>query len=79
MTERLNYVIRKENLHLDSNTVQSLCQKSECDIRSCLSTLQFLKMKRYTSKDAIFAQIGNKDKSKSIFAVWGDIFTLPLE
>lgn len=79
LVERLNYVTEKEKLHLDTNTIQSLCQKSECDIRSCLSTLQFLKLKRYTSKDAIFAQVGIKDKSKGIFTVWGDIFTLPPE
>ncbi len=77
--ERLNDVSNRENLHLDSSTIQTLCQKSECDIRSCLSTLQFLKMRRYTSKDAIFAQVGIKDKSKGIFAVWGDIFSLPPE
>ncbi|CAL8094492.1 unnamed protein product [Orchesella dallaii] len=79
LIDRLNEVSDREKLFLDSKTLQNLCHKSECDIRSCLSTLQFLKRKRCSPQDALFAQVGMKDKSKGIFAVWNDIFTLPEE
>ncbi|ODN05414.1 Chromosome transmission fidelity protein 18 [Orchesella cincta] len=79
LIDRLNEVSDREKLFLDSKTLQNLCHKSECDIRSCLSTLQFLKRKRCSPQDALFAQVGMKDKSKGIFAVWNDIFNLPEE
>jgi len=77
LAERLQHISIKENLDLDNGTIASLVDKSESDIRSCLSTLQFLKKKKCTSKDELFTQIGMKDKSKGIFAVWQDIFTVP--
>jgi hypothetical protein len=38
--------------------------------------MQFLKKKNCTPKDALFSQIGMKDKSKGVFAVWSDIFSI---
>ncbi len=77
LAERLREISSREHLHLDNGTIQSLCEKSECDIRSCLSTLQFLKKKKCTPKDALFSLVGMKDKSKGLFPVWSDIFTVP--
>ena len=62
---------------LDNNSLHTLAQKTECDIRSCLSTMQFLKRKNARSKSDYLAQLGKNDKTKSIFSVWEDIFFVP--
>ncbi|CAL1280858.1 unnamed protein product [Larinioides sclopetarius] len=53
-----------------------LCEKTCNDIRSCLSTLQFLHRckKELKISDLEGLQIGQKDMQKSLFAVWQDVF-----
>lgn len=77
LVERIQEISFRENLNLDNTTMHALAEKSECDIRSCLSSMQFLKRRKTTSKDALLAQLGGKDKNKGIFSVWTDIFTMP--
>ena len=57
----------------------ALCEKSQNDIRSCLSTLQFFKSRglKLTSYDVHKTFVGNKDTQKSHFTVWQDIFQIP--
>nr|XP_053632708.1 chromosome transmission fidelity protein 18 homolog isoform X2 [Cherax quadricarinatus] len=57
----------------------ALCDKTENDIRSCLSVLQFV---RSTKKDLRLNDIdstavGQKDYQRSLFNVWRDIFSIP--
>lgn len=77
LAERLEEICSRESLGLDTTTILSLCDKSDCDIRSCLSTLQFLKTKKVSPKDALYSLVGMKDKTKGLFPVWSDIFTIP--
>ncbi|CAG7731465.1 unnamed protein product [Allacma fusca] len=80
LVERLKEVSLREDLSMDSVTLHKLAEKTDCDIRSCLSSMQFLKS--YNSSGGIsndiFNQIAKKDKNKGIFAVWDEIFKLPL-
>jgi hypothetical protein len=75
--ERIEGISLKEGLKLDSGSLHKLAEKTECDIRSCLSTMQFLKGKSGTARSDFLSHLGNKDKSKGIFTVWEDIFFLP--
>jgi len=77
LIDRINEISLNEKLDLDSYTTRMICEKSECDIRSCLSTLQFMKKRKCRPNDAMFAQIGVKDSKKGIFTVWGEIFLIP--
>ncbi|CAL5413737.1 unnamed protein product [Camellia sinensis] len=49
---------------------------TECDIRSCLNTLQFLHKKKETLNmlEISSQMVGRKDTSKSVFDVWKEIF-----
>ena len=52
-----------------------LCEQTECDVRSCLNTLQFLARKGRPIKVADLAglSIGQKDISKGAFTIWQDL------
>ncbi len=54
----------------------TLCELTECDIRACLNTLQFLSTKAtYITSDLLSGiNIGHKDIGKNLFDVWNDIF-----
>ena len=71
----------KEDLTLDAVTLHRLAEKTDCDIRSCLSSMQFLKNYKGSASGSdsqdIFNQLARKDKNKGIFAVWNEIFNLP--
>ena len=71
----------KEDLSLDTVILHKLAEKTDCDIRSCLSSMQFMKSYKGRNADTesqdLFQQIAKKDKNKGIFAVWNDIFNLP--
>ncbi|RXG60585.1 hypothetical protein Avbf_17693, partial [Armadillidium vulgare] len=63
----------------DLSVLLALCSKTENDIRSCLSVLQFV---RITTKELKFmdlngVSVGQKDYQRSLFSVWHSIFTLP--
>lgn len=52
-----------------------LCEQTECDVRSCLNTLQFLARKGRPIKvaDLNGLSIGQKDISKGAFSIWQDL------
>lgn len=57
---------------MDRLALQILANKSECDIRASLNTLQFLASKDLpiSSKEVDKAAVGCKDFRKSVFDIW---------
>lgn len=55
-----------------------LCEQTECDVRSCLNTLQFLARKGRPIKVADLAglSIGQKDINKGAFTIWQDLLQI---
>ncbi|XP_040575885.1 chromosome transmission fidelity protein 18 homolog [Lepeophtheirus salmonis] len=79
LVERLKFISSKEKLYTDQSTLAVICEKTNNDIRSCLSTLQFFKargVQRVHLKDVQSASIGMKDMNKSNFFIWEKIFEL---
>ncbi|CAL1280860.1 unnamed protein product [Larinioides sclopetarius] len=76
LASRLQEISSKEGLVADMAALSLLCEKTCNDIRSCLSTLQFLHRckKELKISDLEGLQIGQKDMQKSLFAVWQDVF-----
>ena len=54
-----------------------LCERTECDVRSCLNTLQFLARRGRRIRVAEIAQlsIGQKDLTKGAFDVWTQLLS----
>ncbi|RXG71253.1 Chromosome transmission fidelity protein 18-like protein, partial [Armadillidium vulgare] len=70
---------KRQDMKADLSVLLALCSKTENDIRSCLSVLQFV---RITTKELKFmdlngVSVGQKDYQRSLFSVWHSIFTLP--
>ncbi|KAL8026519.1 hypothetical protein ABFS82_14G033000 [Erythranthe guttata] len=76
VVNRLKYICNKEGVKTSSIALTALAEYTECDIRSCLNTLQFLnKKKQVLNVLEISAQVvGRKDSSKTAFDVWKEIF-----
>ncbi|PIN00712.1 hypothetical protein CDL12_26782 [Handroanthus impetiginosus] len=76
VVNRLKYICNKEGLKTSSIALSALAECTECDIRSCLNTLQFLhKRKEILNMLDISSQVvGRKDATKSAFDVWKEIF-----
>ncbi|XP_047096259.1 chromosome transmission fidelity protein 18 homolog [Lolium rigidum] len=75
VVNRLKYICKKEGFKTSSIALSALADYTECDIRSCLNTLQFLNKKREALNISGFESqvIGRKDMSKSIFDVWKQV------
>ncbi|XP_068662997.1 uncharacterized protein [Aristolochia californica] len=73
---RLKYICNKEGLKASSIALTALAEYTECDIRSCLNTLQFLNKKRQSLNilEVGSQVVGHKDMSKNAFDVWKKIF-----
>ena len=56
----------------------ALADQTDCDVRSCLHTLQFLSRHTRTVRPADIdgAQVGRKDVTKNAFAAWQELFWL---
>ncbi|XVF38043.1 hypothetical protein REPUB_Repub20aG0063800 [Reevesia pubescens] len=76
VVSRLKYICNKEGVKTSSIALAALAEYTECDIRSCLNTLQFLnKKKEALNVMEISSQVvGRKDMSKSAFDIWKEIF-----
>ncbi|CAL5347593.1 unnamed protein product [Camellia sinensis] len=76
IVSRLKYICNKEGLKASSIALTALAEYTECDIRSCLNTLQFLHKKKETLNmlEISSQMVGRKDTSKSVFDVWKEIF-----
>ena len=79
LAERLKEITKREKMKTDLTALLSLCKKTDNDIRSCLSTLQFFSRqgKVLRSADVAKVGVGVKDTHKSIFSVWDAVFTVP--
>ncbi|KAJ8979267.1 hypothetical protein NQ317_012737 [Molorchus minor] len=78
LSERLMEIARRQQIKTDLGAMLALAEKSNNDIRSCLSVLHFFKVqnKPVTLFDVHRASIGQKDMQKGLFSVWNDIFQI---
>ncbi|KAG0606534.1 hypothetical protein M758_9G148800 [Ceratodon purpureus] len=76
VVSRLKYICGREGYKTNARALSALASHTECDIRSCLNTLQFLNRKKQNLKtmDVGSQVIGRKDMTSSIFDIWGEIF-----
>lgn len=76
VVHRLKYICKQEGFKTSSIALSALAEFAECDIRSCLNTLQFLKKKKETLNfmEVGSQVVGQKDMSRSAFDVWKEIF-----
>nr|XP_027118988.1 chromosome transmission fidelity protein 18 homolog isoform X1 [Coffea arabica]XP_027118989.1 chromosome transmission fidelity protein 18 homolog isoform X1 [Coffea arabica]XP_027118991.1 chromosome transmission fidelity protein 18 homolog isoform X1 [Coffea arabica]XP_027118992.1 chromosome transmission fidelity protein 18 homolog isoform X1 [Coffea arabica] len=76
VVNRLKYICNKEGVKTNSISLTALAEYTECDIRSCLNTLQFLnKKKEALNMLEISSQVvGRKDASKSALDIWKEVF-----
>ncbi|XP_073010337.1 uncharacterized protein [Typha latifolia] len=76
VVNRLRYICKKEGFKTSTIALSALAENTECDIRSCLNTLQFLNKKKETLNilDVDSQIVGRKDMSRSIFDVWKEVF-----
>lgn len=78
LAERLMEIARRQQIKTDMGAMMALAEKSNNDIRSCLSALHFFKglKKSIGLTDVYKANIGQKDVQKGLFAVWNEIFEI---
>ncbi|KAL6189638.1 hypothetical protein ACLB2K_041024 [Fragaria x ananassa] len=76
VVSRLKYICNKEGMKTSSIALTVLADHTECDIRSCLNTLQFLNKRKeaLNSLDIGSQVVGRKDMSVGVFDVWKEIF-----
>uniref|UniRef100_A0A1A9V0X3 AAA+ ATPase domain-containing protein n=1 Tax=Glossina austeni TaxID=7395 RepID=A0A1A9V0X3_GLOAU len=76
LAERLAQVAYYEHLKTDLNTLLGLAEKSGCDVRCCISTMQFfsIQKKSFTLHDVLSNNLGQKDRHQGLFEVWKSIF-----
>ena len=79
LTQRLQDIASREKMRTDMTALMALAEKTDNDIRSCLSTLQFFKSrgKYMRAVDVHKTNIGQKDVHRSLFSIWEDIFQIP--
>ncbi|XP_076264817.1 chromosome transmission fidelity protein 18 homolog [Rhynchophorus ferrugineus] len=78
LAERLVEICRRQQIKTDMGPMTALAEKSNNDIRSCLSVLHFFKSqnKPIGLSDIYKASIGQKDMQKGLFAIWREIFEI---
>ena len=76
LAQRLQDIAMKEKLRTDMTALMALTEKTDNDIRACLSTLQFFKSrgKYMRSVDIHKVNIGQKDATKSLKSIWDEMF-----
>ncbi|KAF3457642.1 hypothetical protein FNV43_RR02300 [Rhamnella rubrinervis] len=76
VVSRLKHICNKEQMKTSSIALTGLAEYTECDIRSCLNTLQFLNKKKETLNVLEIGSqvVGRKDMSRSAFDIWKEIF-----
>ncbi|KAG4081820.1 hypothetical protein H8356DRAFT_1756084 [Neocallimastix lanati (nom. inval.)] len=79
LAKRLKEICDNSYLKTDIRTLLALCELTECDIRNCINTLQFINSKNeeLTLETLSHVSIGHKDLNKSLFNIWENIFTFP--
>eukprot|EP00897_Mesotaenium_endlicherianum_P008791 jgi/Mesen1/7940/ME000422S07100 len=76
VVSRLKHICQEEGFKVEPRALTALALHTECDIRSCLNTLQFLHRNgKALRADDVGAQvIGRKDTAKSMFDIWQEVF-----
>ncbi|KAF2314122.1 hypothetical protein GH714_022418 [Hevea brasiliensis] len=76
VVNRLKHICNKEGMKVGTIALTALVEYTECDIRSCLNTLQFLNKKKKTLNVLEIGSqvVGRKDMSKNAFDIWKEIF-----
>ncbi|KAG1337747.1 chromosome transmission fidelity protein 18 [Cocos nucifera] len=72
VVNRLKYICKKEGFKTSTIALSALAEYTECDIRSCLNTLQFLNKKKEALNilEVGSQVVGRKDMSRSALDVW---------
>ncbi|XP_069699964.1 chromosome transmission fidelity protein 18 homolog isoform X2 [Periplaneta americana] len=78
LAQRLLEIARKQHIRTDMGALLALAEKSNNDIRSCLSVLHFFKSQKkdVRLKDIQKSNVGQKDVQKSLFNVWHEVFQI---
>ncbi|KAL1497907.1 hypothetical protein ABEB36_008789 [Hypothenemus hampei] len=78
LAERLMEIAKRQQIKTDIGAMIALAEKSNHDIRSCLSVLHFYKAqnKQIGLTDIYKANVGQKDMQKGLFMIWSDIFEI---
>lgn len=76
LAQRLVDVAHIEKIKTDIGAMLALCEKTNNDIRNCISTIHCLKEERITSTTIRSANIGVKDMQKGLFTAWQEIFQI---
>ncbi|KAK9841303.1 hypothetical protein WJX74_003531 [Apatococcus lobatus] len=72
LTSRLEGICARERIKADRQALLVLAERSDCDMRSCLNTLQFLsrQTKHIRVAHVRSIKIGEKDATQSAFKLW---------
>ncbi|KAF4519015.1 hypothetical protein B566_EDAN009778 [Ephemera danica] len=78
LAQRLMDIAKLENMKTDFGALLLLCDKTNNDIRSCLSFMHFYKSRGREVRlmDVQLASVGQKDTHKGLFSVWQEIFQI---
>lgn len=78
LAERLMEIAKYQQIKTDMGAMLALSEKTNNDIRACLSILHFFKArdKPVTLTEIYKTNIGQKDMQKGLFSVWQDIFQI---
>ncbi|XP_030757191.1 chromosome transmission fidelity protein 18 homolog isoform X2 [Sitophilus oryzae] len=78
LAERLVEICRRQQIKTDMGAMTALAEKSNNDIRSCLSVLHFFKTqnKPIGLSDIYKTNIGQKDMQKGLFTIWKEMFEI---
>ncbi|KAH0638173.1 hypothetical protein KY289_038088 [Solanum tuberosum] len=75
VVNRLKYICNRERVKTSSIALTALAEYTDCDIRSCLNTIQFLNKKKETLNVLELSSqvVGRKDATRSAFDIWKEI------
>lgn len=77
LAERLKQICAAEGMQADSRALESLAERTECDVRSCLNALQLLSRSgRGATLDTLSdASVGAKDFTLGVMDAWRAVFS----
>ncbi|KAK3915579.1 Chromosome transmission fidelity protein 18-like protein [Frankliniella fusca] len=78
LASRLMTIAKKQHIKTDMGAMLALCEKTQNDIRSCLSLLHYFKSQSRPVRlsDVHQSNVGLKDVQKGLFSVWQEIFQI---
>ncbi|KAJ8483655.1 hypothetical protein OPV22_016140 [Ensete ventricosum] len=76
VVNRLKFICEREGLRTNRSALSALAEYTDCDIRSCLNTLQFLNKKKEALNILELGSqvVGRKDITRSVIDVWKEVF-----